>query len=93
MSEDLIERLQNALETERGHRVADRLEARAEIERLTAILDVLTDGAQWCGVVDDVVAANVNVWTLPRCDGRTGGLREVATWEAVKAAEKGGSDE
>jgi len=29
-----IDRLQNALETERGHRAADRLEGRAEIERL-----------------------------------------------------------
>lgn len=56
-----------------------------ELDRLQAILDTICYGAKsemWvCG---GGVVCNVNLWTLPRCDGRNGTLLESAEKSRVE---------
>jgi hypothetical protein len=50
----------------------------AEVERLTAILHVITDGSGRCGWLSENTAVNVHLWNLPHCDGPQGTLLEAA---------------
>ena len=55
------------------------------INELQAIVDTLTAGAEWCGlVVEPAIGVNVCLWTLPNCDGREGRT----LLEAAEAARK-----
>ena len=57
----------------------------SRINELQAIVDTLTAGAEWCGlVVEPAIGVNVCLWTLPNCDGREGRT----LLEAAEAARK-----
>ena len=51
---------------------AQASEATEELKRLRAIINTITNGAEWCGCEVGSVTTNVNLWNLPNCDGRRG---------------------
>jgi hypothetical protein len=51
---------------------------KSELDHANKLLDVICKDASWSGYRSDAVAVNVYLWTIPRCDGRQGTLRECA---------------
>jgi len=49
-----------------------------ELCHVKGLLDIICGGSSWCGFKSPEVSVNVNLWTLPECDGRNGSLMECA---------------